>query len=199
MCYQEEFTKIGQIQRITADKRLWCFAPLPKLASPTSFIRKTLREQPELINQNPEVVKKIRQILLSLGTEAIIRGSERPPDLTNHFEVAIALEVVGSVRRFSPEIELILFRITQEALRNVWKHSEASKARVTVEFGDDKTVLTVKDNGKGFELPERIEDLAVAGKLGLAGMQERAQLIGGRLTLQSEPGKGTTVTVEVPI
>ncbi len=120
-------------------------------------------------------------------------------DLTNHFEAAIALEVLGSVHRFSPELELILFRIAQEALRNMWKHSEASKAWVTVEFGDDKTVLTVKDNGKGFELPERIEDLAVAGKLGLVGMQERAQLIGGRLTLQSEPGKGTTVTVEVPI
>ena len=120
-------------------------------------------------------------------------------DLTNHFEVAIALEVLGSVHRFSPELELILFRIAQEALRNVWKHAEASKAWVTVELGDDKAVLTVKDNGRGFELPERIEDLAVAGKLGLAGMQERAQLIGGRLTLQSEPGKGTTVIVEVPI
>lgn len=119
-------------------------------------------------------------------------------DLTNHFEVAIALEVLGSVHRFSPELELILFRIAQEALRNMWKHAEASKAWVTVEFGNDKAVLTVKDNGKGFELPERIEDLAVAGKLGLAGMQERAQLIGGRLTLQSEPGKGTTVIVEVP-
>ena len=120
-------------------------------------------------------------------------------DLTNHFGIAIALEVLGSVHRFPPEIELILFRIAQEALRNVWKHSEASKAWVTVEFGDDKTVLTVKDNGRGFELPERIEDLAVVGKLGLAGMQERAQLTGGRLTLQSEPTKGTTVIVEVPI
>jgi len=120
-------------------------------------------------------------------------------DLTNHFGIAIALEVLGSVHRFPPEIELILFRIAQEALRNVWKHSEASKAWVTVKFGDDKTVLTVKDNGKGFELPERIEDLAVVGKLGLAGMQERAQLIGGRLTLQSELGKGTTVTAEAPI
>ncbi|GAH56910.1 unnamed protein product, partial [marine sediment metagenome] len=56
-----------------------------------------------------------------------------------------------------------------------------------------------RDNGKGFELPERIGDLASSGKLGLAGMQERAQLIGGTLRLQSELGKGTTVTVEVPI
>ena len=105
----------------------------------------------------------------------------------------------GSVHRLPPETELVLFRIAQEALRNVWKHSGASKAWVTVEFGDDKVILSIKDNGKGFELPERIGDLATVGKLGLAGMQERAQLIGGRLTIQSELGKGTTVTAEVPI
>jgi len=120
-------------------------------------------------------------------------------DITNHFDIPIGLGVLGSIRRFPPETELVLFRIAQEALRNVWKHSEASRAWVTVEFEDDKTVLTVKDNGRGFELPQRIGDLASIGKLGLAGMQERAQLIGGGLTLQSETGKGTTVTAEIPI
>jgi len=120
-------------------------------------------------------------------------------DLTQHFGIDIAIGTLGSPRRFPPETELTLFRIVQEALRNVWKHSEASRAWVAVEFGDDKTVLTITDNGKGFELLERVEDLASVGKLGLAGMQERAQLIGGRLMLQSEPGKGTTVTVEVSV
>jgi len=68
-----------------------------------------------------------------------------------------------------------------------------------MEFGDGKIALTVNDNGKGFELPQRMGDLASVGKLGLAGMQERARLIKGRLTLQSEVGEGTTVTVEVPV
>jgi len=103
------------------------------------------------------------------------------------------------VRRFSPEVELVLFRIAQEALRNVGKHSGASKAGLTLEFGDGKTILTVKDEGKGFKLPEKVDDLTVAGKLGLAGMQERAQLIGGSLRLESGPGKGTKVTLEVPV
>jgi len=120
-------------------------------------------------------------------------------DLTEHFGIAVEMKVLGSVRRFLPEIELVLFRIAQEALRNVWKHSGASKARLTIEFGDGKVVLTVKDEGQGFELPERVDDLTIAGKLGLAGMQERAQLIGGKLKLQSEPGKGTTVTLEVSV
>jgi len=59
--------------------------------------------------------------------------------------------------------------------------------------------MTIKDNGKGFELPERVGDLAKSGKLGLVGMQERVQLIGGKLALYSKPGEGTTVTVEDPI
>ena len=120
-------------------------------------------------------------------------------DLTDHFGISIGVAVLGSERRFSSEAELLLFRIAQEALRNVWRHSEASRAWVTVEFNDGKTILTIRDNGKGFELPKRVSDLASAGKLGLAGMEERARLLGGRLTLQSELGRGTTVTVEVPI
>lgn len=120
-------------------------------------------------------------------------------DLTDHFGISIGVAVLGSERRFSSEAELLLFRIAQEALRNVWRHSEASRAWVTVEFSDDKTILTICDNGKGFDLPQRVSDLASAGKLGLAGMEERARLLGGSLTLQSELGRGTTVTVEVPL
>ncbi len=120
-------------------------------------------------------------------------------DLAKQSGIAVDMVVLGPVRRFPHEIELILFRIAQEALRNMRKHSEASRVEVTVEFGNAKAVLTVKDNGKGFELPKGIDSLPSVGKLGLIGMQERVQHIGGKLTLQSKPGKGTTVIVEVPI
>jgi two-component system sensor histidine kinase DegS len=120
-------------------------------------------------------------------------------DLTEHFGIAVEMKVEGTVRRLPPEVELVVFRIAQEALRNVWKHSGASKAGVTLKFGDDKAVLTVEDEGKGFKLPARVDDLTAAGKLGLAGMQERAQLIGGKLILESEPGRGATVTLEFPV
>lgn len=119
-------------------------------------------------------------------------------DLSNHFGIAIGMGLFGSAHRFPPETELVLFRIAQEALRNVCKHSEASRAWVTLEFGEDKTILTIKDNGKGFAIPESIGDLASAGKLGLAGMQERARLLNGSFKVESELGKGTTVSVEVP-
>lgn len=120
-------------------------------------------------------------------------------DLTEHFGIAVEMKVVGKARRFSPEAELVVFRVAQEALRNVWKHSGAKKAKVTLKFGAGKAVLTVEDEGRGFALPERMDELTVAGKLGLTGMQERAQLIGGKLNLQSAPDKGTTVTLEVPV
>jgi len=120
-------------------------------------------------------------------------------DITEHFGIRTAIGVIGSVHRFNPDTELVLFRIVQEALRNVWKHSEASRAWISVEFNEDKATFIIQDNGKGFELPKNIGDFTTVSKLGLVGMQERAQLIGGKLAIQSEPGKGTTVTIEIPI
>jgi len=109
------------------------------------------------------------------------------------------LKVYGDRRRLSPEAELVLFRIVQEALNNVRRHSQASRVVTTVEFGEGRVRITVDDNGQGFELPGRTGDLATAGKLGLIGMHERADLLDGTLTVRSELGKGTTVTVEVPV
>jgi len=120
-------------------------------------------------------------------------------DLVKEYGIDAHVEVIGNERSLLAEVELLLFRIAQEALSNTRRHAKASRAWITMEFGDDRVVLTVNDNGRGFELPQRIGDLASVGKLGLVGMQERARLIGGRLRLQSEVGKGTTVTVEVPI
>ncbi|TRZ94091.1 MAG: PAS domain S-box protein [Dehalococcoidia bacterium] len=108
------------------------------------------------------------------------------------------VQVIGSERRFPPEVELMLFRIIQEALRNVARHSAASEAQVTVIFNEQMTKVTIEDNGKGFALPETITDLSRLGKLGLAGMQERARLLGGSLKVESECGKGTRVITEVP-
>jgi len=109
------------------------------------------------------------------------------------------LQVVGSERRFSAEVRLVLFRIIQEALRNVARHSSASQARVTVAFNKQTTKVTIEDNGKGFTLPSNMGDLTRLGKLGLAGMQERARLLDGSLKVESGPGKGTRVIVEVPV
>jgi len=120
-------------------------------------------------------------------------------DLTKNYSIAADIEVVGKQRQLLPEVELMLFRIIQEALTNVRRHSEANRVCVRLEFADHNTKMTVNDNGRGFEMAARVEDLARNGKLGLVGIQERAQLLGGTLAIHSEPGKGTTLTVEVPL
>jgi two-component system sensor histidine kinase DegS len=113
--------------------------------------------------------------------------------------VKAELAVHGDRRRLPAEAELTLFRIVQEALNNVRRHSQASRVVTAVEFGEGRVRITVDDNGQGFELPGRTGDLATTGKLGLIGMHERAHLLDGTLTVHSEPGKGTTVTVDVPV
>ena len=70
---------------------------------------------------------------------------------------------------------------------------------VKLEFENNSLRMTISDNGQGFQLPERIGDLASIGKLGLAGMQERARLLGGTLRINSKLGKGTQVVVELPL
>ena len=70
---------------------------------------------------------------------------------------------------------------------------------VEVEFGDSSIKITVEDDGRGFEVPDRMVDLIATGKLGLIGMHERARLLDGTLTIRSQPGRGTIVILDVPI
>jgi len=120
-------------------------------------------------------------------------------NLAKDYGIDAKVEVIGVERDLPDEVQLLLFRITQEALTNIRRHAEASRAWITLEFGDDKTVLTVKDNGKGFKLPQRIGDLAGIAKLGILGMYERGRLLGGTLEVKSELGKGTEVVTKVPL
>jgi len=120
-------------------------------------------------------------------------------ELKNTYWVEASLQVIGNERRLSQEAELLVFRIVQEALRNIAKHAQTTKAEVKVEFAGNKIMVTISDNGIGFQLPEDLGALPYTGKLGLVGMQERVQLLGGTLKLESRLGKGTTVFVEVPV
>ena len=120
-------------------------------------------------------------------------------DVNTEEKISCRLEVTGSEQRLSPEAEALLFRITQEALRNIKKHAKATEAIVRVDFSRGKAGLSITDNGIGFKVPEILSGFARRGKLGLMGMQERAHLLNGSLKVKSTAGKGTTVTVEIPM
>ena len=118
---------------------------------------------------------------------------------TSQSGVVTAFEVRGDPRRLAPEKELALYLIVQEAHDNVKNHSGAARARLTVEFSGPQVVIRVEDDGAGFAVPERVTDLAEAGHYGLMGMQERAQLAGARLSVESHAGHGTTIQVTSPV
>ena len=123
---------------------------------------------------------------------------ELTTDLNRQAGLQAEFQVLGTKRRLSSEVELTLFRIAQEALNNVRKHAQATRVVLTVEFINGAVQMTVQDDGKGFIPPKLTEHLVAVGKLGLLGMYERAQLIGGTLTVESAPGQGTRVIVKVP-
>ncbi len=108
------------------------------------------------------------------------------------------VEVLGEARRLPAEVESVLFRIIQEALTNVRKHAGASKVNVRLNFGQSNIYVAIYDNGCGFDMKRGLDDLPRNGKLGVAGMQERARLLGGTIEISSEKGNGTSVLVTVP-
>jgi signal transduction histidine kinase len=112
-----------------------------------------------------------------------------------HIEAEI--DIVGE--DLSREAQLVLFRIAQEAITNIKKHAEASKVVIKLKSEKHKMHMVISDNGKGFYVPVQLGTMASSGKLGIIGMQERVQLLGGTLNIQSRSGEGTSVIVEIPL
>ncbi len=98
------------------------------------------------------------------------------------------------------EVETAVYRVVQEALANVRKHAAASRVGVLLERRNSSIVAVVEDDGCGFEVEAVLRATRASGdpRLGLFGMQERAELLNGRLMIESEPGRGTTLFVEIP-
>ena len=101
--------------------------------------------------------------------------------------------------RLPPEIEIALYRVVQEALTNVLKHAAAANVSVVAERGNDEVRLIVEDDGCGFDADALISPASTAGRLGVLGMRERIDAVGGKLDIESTPGAGTTLVVRIPL
>jgi signal transduction histidine kinase len=119
-------------------------------------------------------------------------------EIKENYELHCNFEISGKQRRLSPEVEMVLYRTTQEALRNSLRHANATEMVVKIVFMDDKVEIRIIDNGNGFQVPEVIGNFVRDGKFGLVGMQERVRLIEGALEIDSVAGRGTRVVIEVP-
>jgi PAS domain S-box-containing protein len=164
-------------------------------------LRNELGRLYELSQQTYQGIKHYAQalrpsILDDLGLVAAIKWLAEETHNLSGIDVGVKIETIPLL---SPETQLVLFRIAQESLNNVQRHSRASEASIRLECQGDEIRMTVSDNGKGFNLPRQLSEFANQGKLGLTGMEERVQLIGGRLEVSSWEGTGTTITITVPI
>lgn len=136
-------------------------------------------------------------VLDDLGLTSAIRWcAER------HLEplgIAVRCEFAGLEDRLPPETETALFRVVQEAITNIAKHAEAETVLIQGAARDGTVAIEIEDDGKGFD-PERVtQDRATGTGLGLTGMRERVELLGGTLTVESTPAQGTRIAFAVPL
>jgi signal transduction histidine kinase len=97
-----------------------------------------------------------------------------------------------------PSRRTILYRVAQEALTNVSRHAQASRVEVTIQKLADGICMKINDNGKSFNVEHLLQGKG-GKRLGLLGMRERLEMVGGCFEIESTPGQGTTVTAEIPL
>jgi signal transduction histidine kinase len=144
------------------------------------------------------LIKELRPTLLdTLGLPAAIRNLAET-NLASR-GINVATEFKGMEQRLSPDAELTLFRVAQESMSNIVKHSEAKKAIIRLECNSNECILCIEDDGKGFDVSE-ITRIEKDGRgAGLFGVRERVALIGGEAYIESQPGKGAKAIAKVPV
>jgi len=162
--------------------------------------KRSLQELEGLAEQTVEnlrrLIRALRPIYLEdLGLATALDMLARETAQNNH--LVVDFQKAGEERRLSREEELSLYRIAQEALSNVVKHSKATHADLKISFEISEIIMEVSDNGNGFMVPKSPTEFAPNGHFGLMGLHERADLIGARLEMESALGKGTRLKVRL--
>jgi signal transduction histidine kinase len=112
--------------------------------------------------------------------------------------IHVSLLAFAAVEQVNGDKRTVLYRVAQEALTNIARHAQASRAEVRIEKLDGAVCMKIKDNGKGFPA-ERVLHAKKGKRLGLLGMRERLEMVSGNFAIKSAPGKGTTVIAQIPL
>ncbi|MCA9839688.1 MAG: sensor histidine kinase [Trueperaceae bacterium] len=131
-------------------------------------------------------------VLDALGLEAALKRYTR--EITERYNIQIEI-LVSVPKRLNPDEETVLYRVAQEALTNIVRHAKAKQASIVLTTTSKWVQLVIEDNGIGFKL----EELLAAERIGLTGMRERVELFNGNLSIESSPGKGTSVHARLPL
>jgi signal transduction histidine kinase len=145
-----------------------------------------------------DVISNLRPAVLDdLGLIPALRGQVQA--LTDRSGIDAQLIATGSTRRLSPGLETIIFRVVQEALTNVNKHSGATSVNVELNFQDENLFIGVCDNGRGFDLNSIYLSSGDVQAWGLLGIQERVELANGTFEITTKPDVGTTLEINLPL
>lgn len=163
--------------------------------------KQSLKELETLAEQTIENLRRLTRALRpiyleDLGLVTALEMLARETSQSN--PLIVEFQKTGNERRLSGEVELSLYRIAQEALNNVVKHSRASRADLSIRYTDSETTVVITDNGSGFVTPASSTEFAPNGHFGLLGIHERADLIGAKLEIESALGKGTRLRLALP-
>jgi len=163
--------------------------------------RESLNELKELVNAAMlnvrRLIRGLRPIYLEefglvTSLEMLVSETEK------HGSLSISFTSSGTQRRLDPQVELSLYRMVQESLQNVIRHSQAQHAWIEVTYLERGLQISIRDDGKGFRVPTNPTAFVKKGHFGLIGLQERAELIDGTLRIQSSLGTGTTTIIHLP-
>ncbi len=137
-------------------------------------------------------------VLDDLGLKAAIEQHAR--EYASRHGIAVDTHIHGlDGRRLPPEVETALYRIIQEAMTNTAKYARASTVSVLLEIRNGRARAIIEDDGVGFDVDALLVSTPKEYKLGIFGMRERAELLGGKLSIESAPGRGTTIIADVPL
>jgi PAS domain S-box-containing protein len=172
---------------------------LPAEADKTrAILRKAQTLSVMVLDELHKLIYELRPSLLDeLGLVAAI-GSL----IDSHLKAAgvkVRFRATGAVKRLPASLEIALFRVIQEAFNNIVKHAHADNTHIVMHFKKDSVTIRIKDDGVGFDVQEAISSKNRPHGLGLLGMRERIELMNGSLVIDSSPGHGTKITIEIPL
>ena len=162
--------------------------------------RQSLKELETLAEQTIENLRRLTRALRPIYLEdlGLVTALEMlTREISQSNPLTVEFQRTGNERRLSREVELSLYRIAQEALNNVVKHSRATYADLSIRYSGSEVTLVIKDNGNGFVAPASPTEFATNGHFGLLGIHERADLIGARLGIESTQGQGTKIEIRL--
>ena len=194
---QELHDNIGQTLSVI---KLWmAIAPIEKDHPAYEGVQNSREMLHKVIFEMSDLTKSLHtERIGEIGLRAAIEFDVASIRKTGLMEVNYLVE--GSEFHFSGEKSIFLFRMYQEMMNNILKHSKATCVNITVAFSLDYTfVMTIADNGVGFDMRQKKTESNSSSGLGLKSMQNRAKLIGATIDIESEKGKGTRISVTLPL